>query len=200
MVPLIQEAERIVAEAIKHFKLTVKPEQICITVQSAGRRRAVGWFWSQKWNAAKKSVHEINMSAECLQSYDMGELMLHELAHAENHALGIKDCSGRQHNKKFKSMAERLGLEVKPRDKSVGYGFTDLAQPGKDFLAKVNFDAKIFSAYRSGSSPKLGKGAGSRLVKCECGDCGYIVRTTKTWLESTGAPICPCNKKEMVSE
>jgi hypothetical protein len=36
----------------------------------------------------------------------------------------------------------------------------------------------------------------TRMVKCECPDCGYIVRTTRKWLEE-GAPICPCNKREM---
>jgi hypothetical protein len=35
------------------------------------------------------------------------------------------------------------------------------------------------------------------MVKCECGDCGYTVRTSRKWLEESGAPICPCNKKSM---
>jgi hypothetical protein len=200
VVPMIQEAERVIAEAVKHFKLTVKPEQICVTLQSKGRKQAVGWFWPQKWSADKKSVHEINMSAECLQSYDMGELMLHELAHAENNVLGIKDCSGRQHNTKFKTMAERLGLEVKPRDKSVGLGFTALAQGGKDFLAGIKFNAKIFSAYRGGANAATKGKVGSRLVKCECAACGYVVRTTRKWLDDVGAPLCPCNKQEMMGE
>src|SRR6516164_4587655 len=197
VVPMIQEAERVIAEAVKHFKLTVKPEQICVTVQSKGRKQAVGWFGPERWKADKKSVHEINMSAEYLQSYDMGELILHELAHAENNVLGIKDCSGRQHNTKFKTMAERLGLEVKPRDKSVGFEYTDLAQGGKDFLSGIKFDAKIFTAYRRTGKSKRGK-VGSRLMKCECAECGYVVRTTRKWLDDVGAPLCPCNKQEMM--
>lgn len=195
---MIQEAERVIVEAVKHFSLTVSPDQICVTVQSKGRKQAVGWFWPEKWQTDKKStVHEINMSAECLQSHDMGELMLHELAHAENNVLGIKDCSGRQHNKKFKAMAERLGLLVHARAKSVGYGYTDLADGAKTFLAKIKFDSAIFQAYRGGKAAKNGK-VGSRLVKCECSACGYIVRTTNKWLEESGAPICPCNKEPMI--
>ena len=197
MVPMIQEAERVIAEAVKHFGLTLKPEQICVTVQSKGRKQAVGWFGPERWNTdKKKTVHEINMSAEHLKTHDMGELMLHELAHAENNVLGVKDCSGRQHNKKFKAMAERLGLLVHPRDSSVGYGFTDLADGAKTFLAGIKFDGKIFSAYRGGSGAKKGK-VGSRLIKCECGECGYVARTTNKWLEDTGAPLCPCNAKPM---
>jgi hypothetical protein len=30
----------------------------------------------------------------------------------------------------------------------------------------------------------------ARLIKCECGECGYVVRTTRKWLE-IGAPHCP---------
>lgn len=198
VIPMIQESERVIVEAVKHFNLTVKPEQLCVTVQSKGRKQAVGWFWPEKWQQSeKKTIHEINMSAECLKSHDMGELMLHELAHAENNVLGIKDCSGRQHNKKFKAMAERLGLLVHDRDKLVGYGFTDLADGAKTFLAKIKFDTTIFQAYRGGGTGKRGK-VGSRLIKCECSECGYVVRTTNKWLEESGAPLCPCNTQPMV--
>jgi hypothetical protein len=30
----------------------------------------------------------------------------------------------------------------------------------------------------------------TRLIKCQCNDCGYTVRTTARWLE-VGAPHCP---------
>jgi len=31
----------------------------------------------------------------------------------------------------------------------------------------------------------------ARMIKCECATCGYTARTTRKWLESVGAPICP---------
>jgi hypothetical protein len=40
------------------------------------------------------------------------------------------------------------------------------------------------------------KGPGSRLVKCNCPDCGYTIRTTAKWL-AIGLPTCPCGE-EMV--
>lgn len=192
IIPVIAESERVLSAAIKHFDLKIKPEQLCVTVQSKGRKRAVGWFWAQRWSKAKvkDALHEINLSAELISDHDMGELMLHELAHAENFALDIKDCSGRVHNKHFKSMAERLGLEVKPRDKSVGYGYTDLAQPGKDFLASIKFNKAVFDAHRI-AAPKNSPKPGSRMIKCECPTCGYVCRTTRTWLDDVGAPHCP---------
>ncbi len=35
------------------------------------------------------------------------------------------------------------------------------------------------------------------MVKAECSACGYIVRTTAKWLDSLGAPLCPCNGEPM---
>jgi len=196
LAPLIEEAERTLKEAIKFFALKTDPESIFVTIQSRGRKNAVGWFWSGRWkngtDKTAKSVNEINMSAEYLVTGDMGELMLHELAHAENNTCGIKDCSGRVHNKHFKSMAERLGLEVKPRDKSVGYGYTDLAQGGKDFLKKIAFKRELFTSFRIEGTGK--SASGGRLLKCECPGCGYVIRTTQKWID-VGFPTCVCGEE-----
>ncbi len=41
----------------------------------------------------------------------------------------------------------------------------------------------------------------TRLIKCHCTACGYIVRTTQRWI-ATGMPLCPCENppRAMVSE
>jgi hypothetical protein len=210
IVPVIQEAERTLAAAITHFGLTVKPEQICLTVQSKGRKQALGWFapgyWSKGANVSgkgknakrdDKSVHEINLSAEHLRTCDVGELIIHELAHAENEVLGIRDCANRVHNKKFKTMAERLGLKVLPRDSAVGFGFTELDEPAKKFLESISFKRDLFDAARIGGGGRKKGSVGSRLLKCECGECGYVARTTQKWLDEVGAPLCPCNHAAM---
>ncbi|MDQ2079513.1 hypothetical protein RA307_04905 [Xanthobacteraceae bacterium Astr-EGSB] len=31
----------------------------------------------------------------------------------------------------------------------------------------------------------------TRMLKCECLDCGYIVRVTRKWIDAVGAPHCP---------
>ena len=41
---------------------------------------------------------------------------------------------------------------------------------------------------RGGTSK--GAGSGSRLLKVECGTCGYIARVTRVWLDEVGAPFC----------
>lgn len=191
--PIIAECERIVVEACKEFRLDVKPEEIIVTIQSAGRKNAVGWFAWDRWQSKEsKVVHEINLCAESLSTEDMGETLIHEIAHAENHKKGIKDVSGNQcHNKKFKTMAEKLGLVVnEERDKRYGFGFTKRGPDADAFLKKIEFKQDLFSSARIVTPPV---GAGSRLLKCECPGCGYVVRTTKKWIE-TGVPTCPCGK------
>lgn len=189
LIPLITESNRLIAEAVKHFSLTVKPENILVTIQSKGRRNALGWFWNSRWKQNKEVRHEINLSAEYLKEHNMGETLLHELAHAENHALGIADTdkSGRRHNKKFKSMAEKLGLTVE-KSGSLGFAYTDLGEEAKSFLCKINFNRTVFELCRITESK--GNKQGTRLLKCECPECGYTVRVTQKWLD-IGNPICP---------
>ena len=44
---------------------------------------------------------------------------------------------------------------------------------------------------------KRDKKQGTRMVKVECGECGYTLRTTKKWLVERGTPLCPCNNERM---
>ncbi len=41
------------------------------------------------------------------------------------------------------------------------------------------------------------KASTARWLKVECTTCEYVARVTKKWLESTGAPLCPCNSQAM---
>jgi hypothetical protein len=36
-----------------------------------------------------------------------------------------------------------------------------------------------------------GPGSGSRLIRVSCGQCGYVARVARKWLENPGAPHCP---------
>lgn len=193
--PLVVEAERVIRLAIKQFGLSVKPDEIIITIQSnmaRGKKSAAyGWFARERWKH-KKTVHEINLSAEFLTTdNEVGHTLLHELAHAENCKLGIKDNSGSQcHNKKFKVMAERLGMTIKERHPRLGYGLTTLGPIGEQFLKKIAFKRQLFGIIRR--EPSVRQKKGSRLIKCECliPGCGYTVRTTKKWLD-IAIPTCP---------
>lgn len=198
LIPVIAESNRLLSAAVQHFGLTVDSTRILVTIQSKGRRNALGWFWHSRWNSGDKKdksnfLHEINLSAEYLREHNMGETLLHELAHAENHHCGVRDTdkTGRRHNRKFASMAERLGLSVK-KDPSLGWAFTDLDAPAKSFLDKIAFDRNVFEMCRIVESKSSKQG--TRLLKCECGSCGYVVRVTQKWLD-VGLPVCPCGNE-----
>lgn len=39
----------------------------------------------------------------------------------------------------------------------------------------------------------------TRMLKCECPQCGYTVRTTRKWLD-VAVPVCPVHGHEMELE
>lgn len=194
--PLIAESNRVLGEAIKHFDLNIPLDKITVTIQSKGRKQALGWFWNSRWSKGENITHEINLSAEHLAEHNMGETLIHELAHAENHHNGVADTdrTGRRHNKKFKAMAERLGLAV-TQSKSLGFAHTALTPVSEKFLSDIKFNRDLFSLFRSTPEAEKSKD-GTRMLKCECPACGYVVRTTQKWL-NIGVPTCPCGT-EMV--
>lgn len=107
--------------------------------------------------------------------------LTHEMCHA-----ALPD--GTNHGKKFAALASAVGL----------------AGPWTATSAGVELQALLVKlASRLGPFPHSAlelnerKKAGTRMLKCECGACGYVCRTTKKWLEEKGAPLCPCNKEEM---
>lgn len=194
---IIDESNRVLKEAKDFFGLNLDLDKIIVTVQSAGRKKALGWFWSGKWieidGVKERECSEINLSAEHLHSADMGEVLLHELAHAENDFLEIKDCdkTGRIHNKKFKVMAEKVGLNVHDRHPSLGFAITSLGDTAKSFLSQIEFNKDVFKSYRV---QKAAVKQGTRLKKLECPDCGYVVRATQQWIDE-GLPTCCCGAK-----
>lgn len=40
----------------------------------------------------------------------------------------------------------------------------------------------------------------TRMLKASCDQCGYVTRTTRKHLETSGPPICPCNHEPMRSD
>lgn len=204
LVPLITEAERVLQAAVAHFGLQVAAERIVVTIQAAGRRQAYGWFANDRWQGATAegeekpaAFHEINISAEHIKTCDVGELLLHELAHAENKQRGVRDCAGQRHNRRFKTMAEALGLIVEEPTGPVGYGETKLGERGKAFLEKCGFKAELFAMARLEFAPQ--KAPGSRLVKIVCAVCGYTARVTRKWI-ARGLPTCPTCAEKLADE
>lgn len=120
---------------------------------------------------------------------DAGQVLAtlaHELVHA------IDDCKS-GHKGDFAKMARRIGLE----------GKLTATHAGEMLAAQIGDMAALLGVYPHGKIALGVDGADgpkkqtTRMIKVECGECGYVARTTRQWLDTVGAPLCPCNKVEM---
>lgn len=161
------------------------PEPV-ITIQKT-RMNAYGWFtpdrtWRDKNNDKSEdtSYHEINIDPRWFNSRtssDIAETLLHEMCHYYNTVNGIKDCTGQNHNKKFKSSAERVGLVVE-KGKGVGYGYTFMSEALRVFMDEVvKPNDEAFEYFRT--APVNLSGGGGRkknMFKYACPECGAEVK------------------------
>lgn len=112
---------------------------------------------------------------------DDGVVIIATLAHELIHA--IMPAAG--HGPEFARAAEAVGLEGKPTATVPGEAFKRFAE---EIIRELGpFPHGGLSAGESSHRPKE---KGSRMIKCECPKDGYIVRTTRKWLD-VGNPRCP---------
>lgn len=140
--------------------------------------------------SASDGVNEIWISPEDAEAPSILETLGHELIHV------VLDNEG-GHGPKFAKIARAFGFEgpmaSTPSSVKLAYDLIQLAErlgpyPG----AQVSL-TKIFGETAT-SAPKKQT---TRMLKVECraekeSDCyGYLVRTTKKWLDDVGPPSCP---------
>lgn len=136
--------------------------------------------------------------------------VLHELGHA---ILG----PGHGHGKDWKMVCKRLGLRL-PKAVAghkvqgwasiapdVRFAVLALGAPTDGQCAVPDLTGPRGGAVRpcgTGIGTRGGKsrgpGSGSRSIKTQCGDCGYVARVTRKWLDSAGAPLCPSGHGALV--
>lgn len=147
-------------------------------------RVSIGWghgnaekILGQCWptEASSDKHHELFVAPSLNNGARIIDVLIHEIIHA---VVGTK--AG--HKGPFKQAAVALGLEGKM---TATVGGPAVKEWAAKFVAK-NGD------YPGGSlnKDKGRKKQGTRLLKCECGECGYIVRTTAKWIEEKGPPRC----------
>lgn len=152
----------------------------------SAKKPSIGECWDAKASADK--VHQIFISPRLktpIESYGVLPVLAHEIAHA---VVGIKN----KHNKVFGKCVRSIGLEGKLTATTGGAEFLAACEPIVARLGEYPH-AQINPNFRPVAKQT------TRLIKCECGECGYNVRVTRKWLEQ-GAPLCPCNKQSMKFE
>lgn len=151
---------------------------------TAKKNRRIGECWARE--AATDKTCQIFISPYLVEPADeQGVLatLVHEVVHA---VVGNKEG----HNKVFGKCARAVGLA----------GKLTATVAGEELLPKLTEWSSALGEYphaKLDSFKSPVKKQTTRMVKCECGDCGYTVRTSRKWLDDIGAPICPCNKKVM---
>lgn len=160
------------------------PEPVITIYKTKGR--TLGHFtvdrvWVDKNDADNEetSYYEINIDPRWFSdrtSAEVVETLLHEMCHYRNKIAGINDCNGSNHNKKFKALAESVGLIVE-KGGSVGYGYTSLSDGLKKYIEEeVKPDDKAFEYFRTGKADKEKKPKIKKMFKYICPDCGQIAK------------------------
>ncbi len=134
-------------------------------------RKRIGECWPSTASAAQ--LQEIFISPVLGDAVSVDHVLLHEMVHAA-------DGNKSGHRGAFAKMAKALGL----------VGKMTATSAGPDLRVKLNeITARLGPYPHSALNLSSRVKQTTRLVKCECPDCGYIIRTTAKWIEQ-GVPIC----------
>lgn len=144
-----------------------------------GRGTLIGQCWDT--TVSGDGTYEMFISPEIADPSRACDILLHEMCHA---AVGIQNG----HNKVFGSLARKLGLEGLLTATVAGEELKELIQ--KHCLDKLGpYPHSAMNVGKGGAktTPK----AKTYLIKLSCPECDYPAYTTRKWLESDGAPVCP---------
>lgn len=148
--PAIVELERAFTELRSLFKREMPLPTI--TIQSRGRKSALGWFAPNRWQDGEPTptIDEINICAESLAEHieEIADTLIHEMVHYANKLDGIKDCSagGQYHNKRFRDAAIAVGLLVEKGPR--GWAHTSLSPELRERVASIKLDPAAFAICR----------------------------------------------------
>lgn len=151
-----------------------------------------GHFAPRTWEDEDgNDIHEILLSGESLKRGPVATVgtLIHELAHAYCHENEIKDTSdgGRWHNKKFKQVAEDMGLEITKADR-IGFSVTEVPESTQEkYGYQIELLEQAIKAWRR--EPGLMSLVGepekpkSKVYKMQCPECQDAVTVGKGWFE-----------------
>jgi hypothetical protein len=140
------------------------------------RNRRIGECWRASCSGAGRP--EICISPTLADPVEVGHVLVHELIHAALPNAG--------HRAPFIRAAIRLGLT----GKMTAAVPTDELRVRLRQLADEIREPYAHGEIRPGANERT---QSTRLLKLACPSCGYVIRTTRNWLE-IGVPLCCCGE------
>lgn len=153
-----------------------------ISVGFPGGRGPKTGVIGQCWNShsSADSLPQIFIHPSLTDPTEILATTIHELVHA------VDDCES-GHKGPFVKMARAMGLAGKPTATHAGEDLVEELKPVIDALGEYPH-AALAGIEGGADGPKKQT---TRMIKVECPEDGYIVRTTQKWLD-VGTPTCPC--------
>jgi len=143
---------------------------------TANRNKCIGECWHGEGQTGGKAHIFISPLLDATGPVGALATLWHECAHAALPA-------GVGHGAPFKQFMKATGLEGKATATTAG-------------AELVSYFQRLDEKFKGYPHDVINAGAGrkkqtTRLIKCECRGCEYIIRTTRTPLMHYGPPICP---------
>lgn len=162
--------------------------EIAVTIGRPHRKNVLGYFQACQWlNGHKADIHTFHISSMILNSKpeNVLETVVHESVHSLCQARDIHDTSrnGKYHNRKFKALAEEVGLVCEP-DKRIGWITTALtAQALKRYAHELKVIQHATGLYQNQETKLNSSNPTTRLLKasCECEPTRIIRIAQKTF-------------------
>lgn len=181
----LNEAARMIHERYRtafdtHFAMAghQRLEKLLVSTgfpSTGGLTKVIGQCWKAQTSESGEH-HQIFINPRLGNVVEVVATLAHEMVHAAD------DCE-HKHRGPFVRCVRDLGLEGKATATVAGEEFAS-------FAAEVE---KALGAYPHQRLKPMAteKKQTARMLKLEAPCCGYVVRTTKKWLE-VGVPSCPC--------
>lgn len=187
----LEAAVKLMTPSFEGNGYTVPPVRVSVGWPSvrglSNKQKRIGECWDK--SCAKDGKAQVFISPILDDNPAAAQGVVDVLVHEVVHAVVGNECG---HKGAFKKCALAVGLDGKMTATFAG---PELAKLIEKWVAKLGKfpHAPLIPAQMK----KQKKKQSTRMIKCECETCGYTVRTTRKWLEESGAPICPCNHKDM---
>ncbi len=155
-----------------------------ITIQKAKREGNTGWCSTRKvWEnkITGEARFETNICPEYLnrESHEIIETLQHEMVHLFYSFVDVNDCSGSVHNKKFKDLAEKVGLIVE-KSKKYGYGHTTCSPEFEEFIKEeIKLYMTAFEYFRTLPKKEAKPPKEKKTFKYTCPQCNSEVKGKK---------------------